>query len=66
MEEKIMSEVGHTIEDIRIRMEDRGELKDVDKYFDLPDLNVIWGLVAAIRFERGFKWACKSMTLIIL
>ena len=50
MDEKIMHEVRYTIEDAKKRTSDGREvLKRVDKYFDLPDLNIIWGLVAATR-----------------
>jgi hypothetical protein len=50
MDEKIMNEVRNTIEDVKKRTSDGREvLRRVDKYFDLPDLNIIWGLVAATR-----------------
>ncbi len=50
MDEKIMNEVLYTIEDVKKRTsEGREVLERVDKYFDLPDLNIIWGLVAATR-----------------
>ena len=46
-----MQEVLIVIEDLRnkIEKEKKKTLDKVDTYFDLPDLNVIWGLVAAIR-----------------
>ena len=51
MEEKIIYEVCCTIEDIKSNISGGTEVLDrVDKYFDLPDLNVIWGLVAATRY----------------
>lgn len=51
MEPKVMQEVVHTIEDIknRIAKNKNNLLTKVDMYFDLPDLNVIWELVAGIR-----------------
>jgi hypothetical protein len=45
-----MFEVRYTIDDIKKRSSASDKvLLRVDKYFDLPDLNVIWGLVAATR-----------------
>jgi hypothetical protein len=50
MDERIMHEVRYTIEDAKKRTsEGRDVLERVDQYFDLPDLNIIWGLVAATR-----------------
>jgi len=50
METKILNEIDFTIEDIRKRTCNGVlPLEDIDKYFDLPDLNVIWGLVAGFR-----------------
>ena len=45
-----MNEVEHTIEDMKMKsLEGQIVLQRLDKYFDLPDLNVIWELVAATR-----------------
>ena len=51
MDAKILEEVLFTIEDLRSKIRDKkeGRLQKVDEYFDLPDLNIIWGLVAGIR-----------------
>ena len=50
MNDKIMIEVRSTIEDIKKRtLSGEKFLTKVDSYFDLPDLNVIWGLVAGTR-----------------
>lgn len=52
MDAKIMQEVIVTIEDIKERMKSSGKLDAVDCYFDLPNLNIIWELVAGIRRVR--------------
>ena len=44
-----MQEVIHTIEDINKIIDELSLMKSADTYFDLPDLNVIWELVAGIR-----------------
>lgn len=50
MEDRVMNEVEHTIEDMKMKsLEGQIVLQRLDKYFDLPDLNVIWELVAATR-----------------
>ena len=50
MEDRILSEIRFTIEDMKEKTSDGDKiLTRVDKYFDLPDLNVIWELVAATR-----------------
>ena len=50
MNDKIMIEVRSTIEDIKKRTSGGKKiLPKVDNYFDLPDLNVIWGLIAGTR-----------------
>ena len=50
MNDKIMIEVRSTIEDIKKRtLGGKKILPKVDNYFDLPDLNVIWGLIAGTR-----------------
>ncbi len=51
MDWKILQEVIHTIEDLNRRLANRSSavLRCVDTYFDLPDLNIIWELVAAKR-----------------
>jgi hypothetical protein len=50
MNDKIMNEVRSTIEDIKKRTLGGDKiLCKVDSYFDLPDLNVIWGLLAGTR-----------------
>ncbi len=47
---KILTEIDFTIEDIKKRTKNGTlPLYDLNKYFDLPDLNVIWGLVAGFR-----------------
>ena len=62
MDQKVLNEVLYTIEDIKQKMAQgkatssssdskSGKLKRVDLYFDLPDLNVMWGLVAAKRYK---------------
>jgi len=50
MDAKIMQEVLVVIEDLNQRIDSQGKLDSVDTYFDLPDLNVIWELVAGIRY----------------
>lgn len=49
MDAKILQEVVHAIEDIKTRISGTQRLTKMDQYFDLPDLNIIWGLVAGIR-----------------
>lgn len=65
MEPRIMEEVKQVVEDLRTSIERRRaednnnndyggnsssfELESVDRFFDMPDLNIIWGLVAAKR-----------------
>nr|WAQ80662.1 methyl farnesoate epoxidase/farnesoate epoxidase [Tigriopus japonicus] len=51
MDAKILQEVVHAIEDIKNRISGTQRLTKMDQYFDLPDLNIIWGLVAGIRYE---------------
>ncbi len=59
MDLKIMQEVRHVIDDLNDRIDRRnsnseeGILESVDEFFDLPDLNVIWELVAGIRSGGG-------------
>lgn len=50
MEERILNEIRYTIDDMKEKTSGGQKiLTRVDKYFDLPDLNVIWELVAATR-----------------
>ena len=51
MDSKILDEVVYTIEDLKKKVQNQEKLESVDTYFDLPDLNVIWELVAGIRFN---------------
>ncbi len=54
MDLKIMQEVQHVIEDLNEKIDASDDsisvLNSVDTFFDLPDLNVIWELVAGIRY----------------
>ena len=67
MDQKIMQEVLCVIEDLKNKLEEKERsgtrLESVDTYFDLPDLNVIWGLVAAIRYEYGVLHARNRKNL---
>nr|AKH03505.1 cytochrome P450 3038C1 [Paracyclopina nana] len=52
LEEKIQREVYHTIQDLRERIA-RDKMRVLAKtgtYFEVPNLNVIWGLVGASRY----------------
>ena len=51
MDAKILQEVIHTIEDLKTKIADKQvvTLPKADQYWDLPNLNVIWELVASIR-----------------
>ena len=54
MDMKVLEEVRIVIDDLNKKLGGRNNkavLKNVDTYFDLPDLNVIWGLVAGIRYD---------------
>ena len=51
MDHKILQEVLHVIDDLNSKIEGGKKLENVDTYFDLPDLNVIWELVAGIRYD---------------
>jgi len=53
MDAKIMQEVVAVIEDLNAKIDKIGKLESVDTYFDLPDLNVIWELVAGIRCGKS-------------
>ena len=65
MEERILNEIRFTIDDMKEKTSG-GEkiLTRVDKYFDLPDLNVIWELVAGTRSVKqpanGDVWNSKA------
>lgn len=52
MEVKILKEVGHTIDHIRsLLAQKKQKLEEVGKFLITPNLNVIWGLVAALRYD---------------
>ena len=55
MEEKIHSEVSFTIQHIKNLLlsceKDYMMMYDADRFLEVPNLNVIWGLVAALRYD---------------
>ena len=53
MEEKIHSEVSFTIQHIRNLLSSKKEcmMYDADRFLEVPNLNIIWGLVAALRYD---------------
>ena len=53
MEEKIHREVHYTIQHIKdlIGAQKDSLMSGADRFFEVPNLNVIWGLVAAIRYD---------------
>lgn len=53
MEDKILNEVRHTIEHIKRLLTQTTDnvIPQANKLFEVPNLNVIWGLVAALRFD---------------
>ena len=55
MEEKILQEMHHTLQHIKtmIGNNDEALLSKADRFFEVPNLNVIWALVAAIRYDYG-------------
>ena len=59
-----MQEVVYTIEDLRMKIavEKEALLRGVETYFDLPDLNIIWELVAGIRYVfLSWRKKCSSL-----
>ena len=55
MEEKILQEMHHTLQHIKTMIGNNDEtlLSKADRFFEVPNLNVIWALVAAIRYDYG-------------
>ena len=53
MEEKIHTEVSFTIQHLRNLLAGKKEemMYDADRFWEVPNLNVIWGLVAALRHD---------------
>ena len=55
MEEKIHSEVSFTIQHLKNLLlsceKDYMMMYDADRFLEVPNLNVIWGLVAALRYD---------------
>ena len=51
MEDKIHQEVHFTLQHIKTMIGNKNEtlLSKADRFFEVPNLNVIWALVAAIR-----------------
>ena len=62
MNDRIINEVSCVIDDLKFKMkESNGIVEDADIYFDVPSLNVVWEIVAGIRYDYSDPKAIRQL-----